>query len=1272
MADYGTTYVFRIDVEGKEAVTAATKLRKDLDAAISGGQTTAIEVARLRDSYHELAFEADVAGNMLTSITRRMTYQRKGMKETEASILSLGTHYQTLAKLMGEAGTEPFATMIQGALEMKDKLVGHSIIPDMVYEAIEYFKTLRSYGVGTFEAIVQSAQPLQRFSETMDLNVPGMANVPQPDPDVAAVGKTPFAGMAEDAKVAAREAGKVTTEMDKLNSAINEATIQHFGMRRIGYGLAYSGRVVARAGEALSGSLMGTSEEYLKFEQRATIAGIAMEMQTDQIDDLEKAILDTSVALALFEPEELLEGTRQWAAGTGVVIEGQEQLNKLLEETIDIQKMAALNSVDLGKSVDTVGGVMHEFGLETKDVTHITEVLNFVAAKTFANVLDVGDAFKMVGPIASQLGISMEEVAVTIGLVSDANIKGSRAGRALRQMFQRLLKPTREYDEMMQTLVKDSLDVGETWQDLIMPGGVFVGMSEYFDILAEATEGYTSAERAAALATLATANELPALVHIVERTIELRREGKSLIDEELNAVLDAHGLMTRSFETLEESESYRVDQMKRRWEAATVEMGGAVEKNMLPYMEAWYDLITGIVEGLTENPEVLKWLALSGFGLQGVGTAVGGLGEAINIGANVAIMATAVEKFGDFTKIFKTAATGLVGALATLAPLAVGLAYVASLPKAAQKEASERQGMEEIEKAYPAAARERLYQEVSIAPWGGSGLGLMSAKSKELQEIFQELFGEQWAKDSSENIAKVLDALAPMLGPLEGAGTAEGTMPDWSELVLPTTATPAIPNEAEALMQYLEYLNRIDEITENYQEQRQQSIDGQLAWEADALEAFLQQEEERRVEHYRTLARAQEDQLAKLAKLYGSYLEATLEAEATLQKRLADLLEDYTKKESRYEEDALAKRASLAEDYRTNELEEEEDFQRKLQRLELDHLTRMDALIRTRDARGLLLEVQEYTRSTKEEHEDYGIERQRARQDLLEAQTEIDEKYALQKARRLEDYQEKLDELKENQALQKEERLADYEDRKAELEAEYELRKARRIEDYELKRAEAQEQYALQLEERREALTEELTELEEAWKEQLTALEDSEKEKLAALIGAETKQEEYLREHYATVLKDFKLFLKDYDDVWQQFTVTSLEISPAVIDRMRLLALATDSLPTTKNRETAYSDWEKYRLPPGMQEGGYAPSGIYTLGEAGREFVLSAPTTQAVERQLGAPLGQSSFGGLGGSEIVVNQSNWQFNGTFTEGDREWFRAAAKEAAYEGIVEVVSG
>ena len=98
----------------------------------------------------------------------------------------------------------------------------------------------------------------------------------------------------------------------------------------------------------------------------------------------------------------------------------------------------------------------------------------------------------------------------------------------------------------------------------------------------------------------------------------------------------------------------------------------------------------------------------------------------------------------------------------------------------------------------------------------------------------------------------------------------------------------------------------------------------------------------------------------------------------------------------------------------------------------------------------------------------------------------------------------------------------------------------------------------------------------------------------------------------------------------------------------------------------------------GRQAGGYVGRGLYNLGEAGREFVLSAPTTRAAEGLTGGSLSQdavlaSLIAGGGGvrrsSAVTVNQ-NFQFHGSFSEADRQWFRHAAREEAIAAVDEVI--
>ena len=474
-------------------------------------------------------------------------------------------------------------------------------------------------------------------------------------------------------------------------------------------------------------------------------------------------------------------------------------------------------------------------------------------------------------------------------------------------------------------------------------------------------------------------------------------------------------------------------------------------------------------------------------------------------------------------------------------------------------------------------------------------------------------------------------------------------------------------------------------------------------WEVSARAELYNRLKDLREDYEQTVERSAEDHTLKLVEMYEDYLESVTEAEVDYYRKLEEMSEDYEKDKARYAEDYSLKRSEVEEDYRDKELEELEDYQldrteieedyrrtdeekaedhqRRLERMEADHLEKMDDLIRVRDARGLLKEVQQYERSQVETVEDYTTDSGRRREDYEVKRAELEEQYALDKQRRLENYEDEKAEGEEEYALEQQRRLEDYEAKKAELAESYTREQEQRKEDYEAKRVDAEEAYALQAarrledfelrqqELRDEFAAERAVKLEEFAQRvedlkvqhelELAEMKTAAGAVLAEMLGFYTREEEALRAHQGQLLIDMKAFLAEILPV--QEGIDKLSVG--------LMALPLVMKGVKPNLADIWSNLP-YHLPQGLASGGYANPGVYQLGEAGREFVLTAPTTRSLERQMGGPLSQGSFGG--GSAIVVEQSNWQFHGSFTEGDKIWFRQAAKEAAYEGIVEVVSG
>lgn len=86
--------------------------------------------------------------------------------------------------------------------------------------------------------------------------------------------------------------------------------------------------------------------------------------------------------------------------------------------------LAAVSGGDVAMAAENAGAALNGFGLEASQAGHVADVFAMSAAKTNAEVGDMGEAMKYVAPQASAMGISLEETAAAIGVMSDNGIKG--------------------------------------------------------------------------------------------------------------------------------------------------------------------------------------------------------------------------------------------------------------------------------------------------------------------------------------------------------------------------------------------------------------------------------------------------------------------------------------------------------------------------------------------------------------------------------------------------------------------------------------------------------------------------------------------------------------------------------------------------------------------------------------------------------------------------------------------------------------------------------
>lgn len=113
-----------------------------------------------------------------------------------------------------------------------------------------------------------------------------------------------------------------------------------------------------------------------------------------------------------------------------------------------------------GTSFANMGSVVSAslkgFGLEAKDAQRVVDALVQGANASAASVDGMGMAFKYAAPVAKILGVSVEDLGIAIGLLTNAGIDASEAGVTLRNGFSKLASAAPQAGGAMQDLTGQS------------------------------------------------------------------------------------------------------------------------------------------------------------------------------------------------------------------------------------------------------------------------------------------------------------------------------------------------------------------------------------------------------------------------------------------------------------------------------------------------------------------------------------------------------------------------------------------------------------------------------------------------------------------------------------------------------------------------------------------------------------------------------------------------------------------------------------------------
>lgn len=338
-------------------------------------------------------------------------------------------------------------------------------------------------------------------------------------------------------------------------------------------------------------------------------------------------------------------------------MEGLASAGFTVNETINalpgLLDLAASSGADLGTATDIAASALRGFQLDASESGRVADVFAEAANRTNAGVEDMGEAMKYIAPVANAMGMSIEETAAAVGILSDAGIKGSQAGTVLRGALTRLTNPAKDAKDVMSKL-------GMSFSDA---QGNMLPMEGIIQELQKGTKGLTQEQKNQAMATLFGQEALSGMLVLTDQGPEKLAGLTKGLEESSGAAKAAADIMM-------DNTKGAVEEMTGALETAGIKIFNIVA----PSITDLANKISGLVDKFNAlSPEaqgvIVKFAgmaAAAGPVVKIVGKIAGGIGE---LG----------DKFGWFAGAAGTAAKATTGAATAAGWLGTSFA-AAALP----------------------------------------------------------------------------------------------------------------------------------------------------------------------------------------------------------------------------------------------------------------------------------------------------------------------------------------------------------------------------------------------------------------------------------------------------------------------------------------------------------------------------------------------------------------------------------------------------------------
>lgn len=345
----------------------------------------------------------------------------------------------------------------------------------------------------------------------------------------------------------------------------------------------YTG-LAAIAGVLAGGALLGRAiKDFAAFDDNMRAAGAVTNATAKELEAM------TEVA------QKMGRETRYTAANAAEALKflgmAGFEAAEAMEALPGTLQLAAAGALDLATAADITTNILTAFGLEVDSLSRVNDILVKAFTSANVNLTELGEAFKMVGPIAKGVGGDFEDLIAAIAGLGNAGIKGTAAGTALKGAIDALLVPTAQEAKVMKMFAER---IGQASLEVRTAEGDFIGFSRVIEQLVEA--GARGDEVLQAFGLRAG----PGLSALINQGIDANAD---LVDSLRNVNDDAK----RIADQMESGLGGTIRRLISAFEGFRIQIGKTFEKDTTRLLEFFIIQLQDLNEALKDNEGVINF-----------------------------------------------------------------------------------------------------------------------------------------------------------------------------------------------------------------------------------------------------------------------------------------------------------------------------------------------------------------------------------------------------------------------------------------------------------------------------------------------------------------------------------------------------------------------------------------------------------------------------------------------------------------------------------------